>query len=1187
MDTKNLFTDEVIEMPTEIEFGGTQFLLSWPEQFDIPELGGATFLTVFEFTEKGPVQRKWVENIVAEYCELDDVFQPDFLKAVLFYHIGEERLIITEDAVAFLHEQGAVTITTRQAVGNERRICPGPYHYLPGSLRSVWRLYEDTHDAFLQATILDRSGEPYKIQTAGPTPQTLKIAVPTRIQGKDSSSCAPGQFLRGWRIAVKDNFQIQHLRTSACNRAYYELYPPAQKTAACIQRLYQIGATVVGTTKLASFAATEEPMECIDWPAPSNPRADGYQSPAGSSSGSGAAIAAYAWLDITVGSDTSGSGRRPGHWNGCFAMRPSHGYLSHEGLLKSFPRFDVPTLFGRELQKCRKFVAAWYGELLPEQLHIDSSPVSVVYATDYMKVIGDGKQLDLIKAFVGDLEVILGIKHKQVSFEEAWEANPPSEANGESLSVYMKDVSRNSFFYEDYHNFDTFRSDYRNRFMRDAYISPPVRWQWELSSHITVEAHAEAMHRLEVYKNWFNEFIMGLRNETTLVLIPIEKIAPRYRDEMPTSHFNPVGVPNLFLSPILKAPELTVPIGEMSFNSKVSGNEERLPVAVSIIGPPGQDLYLIDLIAKVLRASGRPNCVLPDRVLSDRNVEVHRMAHSTLAPDNAQEGRPASTRSRSGSTQYSAPEHDRYTASISTYAKQRSASLYVGVHYSRLASFLRRPYENPSRHSPSYRPTPSSDFATLYRIHSDGRLQLIELASPLHLGQYTESNVNNILFMRGQPCPQWLVHAGVACRIDPEFFSRNLDFLSSRMYFAQPSLVSTSQNVIQFTYMTIGERSGHFGDHNRLDVDDLRHSAKQDMLEYFNDLAKRVDRSASRSESMVRAYHVLDRKHFAIEQQVSICFQQLDKGWTVVVWLDTGKPLSPDQPGPWSKALKENQRTRSETFLPWIQSHPFAALDAASLSIAPDRRPKQEMEQSASLLHLDYGKTLDKHIMSQDPFYALHELLKSFAYSEAQFLNVIDSKINEDIAKEFTPDHNISPANMIYFQGLLDRHAERLLGNIATIEARDESAWPQPSDEKMIKKTAAQAQALLKDYKGLLKRTETLSNTCKARLQILMSRAGIVESNKAIEQAKVVTKLTRLAFVFIPLSFVSSFFGMNLTPLIEPPGLSLWLFFAVSVPVVALLLLSMYCDFGHVAKDFRSGGIQRKKNVMDKLGELD
>ena len=46
-------------------------------------------------------------------------------------------------------------------------------------------------------------------------------------------------------------------------------------------------------------------------------------------------------------------------------MRPTHGLLPHDGLLASFPRFDVPTFFGRELEKCKQFARAWYGKSLP------------------------------------------------------------------------------------------------------------------------------------------------------------------------------------------------------------------------------------------------------------------------------------------------------------------------------------------------------------------------------------------------------------------------------------------------------------------------------------------------------------------------------------------------------------------------------------------------------------------------------------------------------------------------------------------------------------------------------------------------------------------------------------------------------------------------------------------------------
>ncbi|SPO03435.1 uncharacterized protein DNG_06118 [Cephalotrichum gorgonifer] len=48
----------------------------------------------------------------------------------------------------------------------------------------------------------------------------------------------------------------------------------------------------------------EEPMECVEFVAPFNPRGDGYQTPGGSSTGSCVALAAYPWLDITLGSDS-------------------------------------------------------------------------------------------------------------------------------------------------------------------------------------------------------------------------------------------------------------------------------------------------------------------------------------------------------------------------------------------------------------------------------------------------------------------------------------------------------------------------------------------------------------------------------------------------------------------------------------------------------------------------------------------------------------------------------------------------------------------------------------------------------------------------------------------------------------------------------------------------------------------
>ena len=91
------------------------------------------------------------------------------------------------------------------------------------------------------------------------------------------------------------------------------MYPPANKTAACIERLIEAGAIIVGKTKLSSMVSTEEPTQGIDFQTAWNPRADGYQSPAGSSSGNGAAIGSYSWLDISIGSDSTFYCRYSGH----------------------------------------------------------------------------------------------------------------------------------------------------------------------------------------------------------------------------------------------------------------------------------------------------------------------------------------------------------------------------------------------------------------------------------------------------------------------------------------------------------------------------------------------------------------------------------------------------------------------------------------------------------------------------------------------------------------------------------------------------------------------------------------------------------------------------------------------------------------------------------------------------------
>ncbi|KAL8899858.1 MAG: hypothetical protein Q9207_005985 [Kuettlingeria erythrocarpa] len=515
---------------------------------------------------------------------------------------GTERPEISAEASNYLRSLGTTWIEITPAAHS-----PGPYLTSGGQLFEAYRLYDDTQGAFMAGILPSKQCQGYDLQAGGGNAQAVSIAVPSRLRHLPSEETP----FAGLRVAVKDNFGIQGIKMSLCNRAYHELYPPATETAGCIKLLRQRGAVITGTTKLASFAATEEPLECIDYQAPWNPRADGHQSPAGSSSGNGAAIASYPWLDIAIGSDTSGSGRRPGHWNGCYAMRPSHGILPVDGYTTSFSQFDVPTFFGRDVAICKAFATGWYGDMLPK---VEVLPPKLVYPLEYMSLITNKDQLSLIERFVADLESTMGIKHEEVSLTSLWDISPPAEAGGQSLDEYMKSACRDSFFQDDYQNFSFFRQDYQEKFSRTPYVSPPVRWQWDLSATITQTARDIAVGKLEVYRRWVCDTVMGEEEHSSIVVLPIENMSPRYRDEART-HFDPIGVPMLFLSPIIRGPEFTVPIGQVPFESRVSGRTEHLPVAVSLLASRGQDIHLMSTIEEFLHTSGRPTSVGTGRAM--------------------------------------------------------------------------------------------------------------------------------------------------------------------------------------------------------------------------------------------------------------------------------------------------------------------------------------------------------------------------------------------------------------------------------------------------------------------------------------------------------------------------------------------------------------------------------------------
>lgn len=106
------------------------------------------------------------------------------------------------------------------------------------------------------------------------------------------------------RVAVKDLFHLKGVHTGCGNRAYRSLSKPSQVSSDAVQSVLDLGAVIVGKTKTVEFGGSQEVIgDWSDYFYPLNARGDGYIAATGSSTGSASSLAAYPWLDITLGTD--------------------------------------------------------------------------------------------------------------------------------------------------------------------------------------------------------------------------------------------------------------------------------------------------------------------------------------------------------------------------------------------------------------------------------------------------------------------------------------------------------------------------------------------------------------------------------------------------------------------------------------------------------------------------------------------------------------------------------------------------------------------------------------------------------------------------------------------------------------------------------------------------------------------
>jgi Asp-tRNA(Asn)/Glu-tRNA(Gln) amidotransferase A subunit family amidase len=105
-------------------------------------------------------------------------------------------------------------------------------------------------------------------------------------------------------MGIKDIFRLEGTQLTMVSGPWTELYGPDEESADYTKKLIELGAVIVGKTKMTSFASPEEPTDqWVDFHCSVNPRGDRYQSPSSSSTGAGTSLAGYDCLDFSIAGD--------------------------------------------------------------------------------------------------------------------------------------------------------------------------------------------------------------------------------------------------------------------------------------------------------------------------------------------------------------------------------------------------------------------------------------------------------------------------------------------------------------------------------------------------------------------------------------------------------------------------------------------------------------------------------------------------------------------------------------------------------------------------------------------------------------------------------------------------------------------------------------------------------------------
>ncbi|KAK6505860.1 hypothetical protein TWF481_007750 [Arthrobotrys musiformis] len=227
--------------------------------------------------------------------------------------------------------------------------------------------------------------------------------------------------------------------------------------------------------------------------------------------------------------------------------------------------------------------------------------------------------------------------------------------------------------------------------------------------------------------------------------------------------------------------------------------------------------------------------------------------------------------------------------------------------------------------------------------------------------------------------------------------------------------------------------------------------------------------------------------------------------------------------------------------------HPIPGLSPQSIptvsSVSPFNQPRPLRE-----LYIDALALSDLTEAASSPFYAFCPLLKLNFHCWNEVINTIrteDRRLSD-----------ISEASL--------GHVEEIQHTLAMIERYGSSGWQDSAPSERVKNTQTE---LIEDFKHLLNQTDLLWE----------ERRNMASIRDRQRQARWSTLTNSFTFIFVPISLISSIYGMNVTEISgSSKNPNIWQFFVACIGLnfVILLLMAASHWVGEIRKYRRLVGVK-------------